>query len=210
MEGNVGGDVMVLSKRFEEAFLFAHELHGDQVRKGSTTPYISHLMAVSSLVLEHGGDEDQAIAALLHDAIEDRAKKFGGVSALREAILQRFGPRVLEIVEGCTDADEEPKPPWEERKITYIEHIAKAPDHVRLVSMADKVHNARSILTDLRTYGQSVWQRFQGRRDGSLWYYRSLIRAFCQAGPHPLIDELEQVVQELECLSGVSEAVERV
>ncbi len=199
---------MALSERFEEAFRFAHHLHSKQVRKGSQVPYISHLMAVTSLVLEHGGDEDQAIAALLHDAIEDQGHKYeGGVETLKAEIRERFGSRVLEIVEGCTDGEGNEKPPWKERKNNYLAHIAKAPDHIRLVSMADKLHNARSILIDLRTYGESVWSRFTAGKEGSLWYYRQLVKAFRTAGDHPLVDELIRVVQEMERVSGTREPV---
>jgi GTP pyrophosphokinase len=184
---------MILSQRFIDALTFATTLHANQIRKGSGVPYISHLLGVTSIALEHGANEDEAIAALLHDAIEDQ----GGV-ATREEIRRRFGDTVTEIVNGCTDADTTPKPPWLQRKEAYIAHIPTASTSVRLVSAADKLHNARSILTDYYIVGEAVWKRFQGGKEGTLWYYRSLVVAFRQAGSSPLIDELERVVSELE------------
>src|SRR5919202_957739 len=153
---------MALTRRFEEALTFAARLHSAQVRKGTTVPYVSHLLAVAAVALEHGADEDEAIAALLHDAVEDQ-----GGAATREEIRRRFGDRVAEIVDGCTDAETTPKPPWRERKERYVSHIASAPPSVRLVSAADKLHNARSILADLRTCGEGVWDRFRGGKEGT-------------------------------------------
>ena len=189
----------MLTPRFNEALSFAADLHRDQRRKGSGVPYVTHLLSVCALVLEHGGDEDEAIGALLHDAIEDQGHHFsGGVGALREAIASRFGPRALEIVEGCTDSDEHPKPPWKERKQRYIEHVKEAPEAVRRVSCADKLHNARSVLSDYRTLGDAVWDRFKGGRHGTLWYYRTLADLFVKLGPHPLAEELDRTVSDLE------------
>jgi GTP pyrophosphokinase len=187
---------MALSARFEEALAFAARLHKSQVRKGSDVPYVAHLLGVASLVLEHGANEDEAIAALLHDAIEDQ----GGAEA-REEIRRRFGDVVTAIVDGCTDADVAPKPPWRGRKEAYIARIAGESPSVRLVSTADKVHNARSMLADYRAVGESLWARFKGGRGGTLWYYRALVDAFRQAGSSPLVDELDRVVSELEQLS---------
>lgn len=189
-------------ERFEAALTFATRLHACQVRKETDIPYISHLIAVASIVLEHGGDRDEAVAALLHDAIEDQGEHHeGGVEKLRDAIRRQFGDRVLEIVEGCTDADTQPKPPWRERKEAYIAHIASAPPSVRLVSCADKLHNARAILNDLRVVGDSLWNRFTGGKSGSLWYYRALVDAFRSAGSTPLVDELDRVVSDIERLA---------
>lgn len=192
---------MKLSRKFEEAFLWAHELHGAQERKGTGRPYIGHLMSVCALVLSSGGTEEEAIAALLHDAAEDQ----GGRATL-EAIRQRFGERVAEIVEGCTDTLEEPKPPWRARKEAYIEHVKGAAAHVRLVSCADKLSNVREILQDYRARGEAVWERFSGRREGTLWYYGALVEAFRKAGPDPRVDpllcELEAAVEELNRLAG--------
>lgn len=186
----------MLSARFSEALVFAARLHAAQVRKGGDTPYVSHLLAVAALVLEQGGDEDEAIAALLHDAVEDQGGK-----PVREVIARCFGERVAEIVDGCTDADTIPKPPWRERKEAYVAHVRHASPSVRLVSAADKVSNARAILADYRQVGEAVWARFKGGREGTLWYYRALIAAFREAGPTPLVDELDRVVTELERLA---------
>jgi GTP pyrophosphokinase len=186
---------MVLGSRFEEALAFAARLHASQVRKGSDVPYVAHLLGVASLALEHGADEDEAIAALLHDAIEDQ----GGAQA-REEIRRRFGDAVTAIVDGCTDADVTPKPPWRGRKEAYIARIASESPSVRLVSLADKVHNARATLTDYRAVGEALWARFKGGREGTLWYYRALVDAFRQAGATPLVDELDRAVSELERL----------
>jgi len=182
-----------LTARFEAALAFASSTHRDQARKGTDVPYVAHLLAVSSLVLEHGADEDTAIAALLHDAAEDQ-----GGSAMLEEIRSRFGPRVARIVEGCTDALEAPKPPWRERKERYLLHVRDMTPEVRLVSMADKLHNARTILADYRRIGETLWTRFRGGREGSLWYYRSVTDALADLGPHPLAEELHRTVAELE------------
>ncbi len=187
---------MALTSRFEEAITFATQLHAKQLRKGTTIPYIAHLLAVTALVLENGGDEDEAIAALLHDAIEDQ-----GGAATREAIRRRFGNRVVAIVEGCTDADVTPKPPWRARKEAYIAHLREAPASVRLVSVADKLHNARAVLADYRVLGEALWRRFHGGREGTLWYYRSVVTALREGGTNALIEELDRVVTELEQLA---------
>jgi GTP pyrophosphokinase len=185
------------SQRFEEALLFAAQLHREQRRKGSNTPYVGHLLAVAALVIENGGGEDQAIAALLHDAIEDQ-----GGDATRREIQRRFGDAVAAIVEGCTDADTIPKPPWRERKEAYIRHLHSQPEAVRLVSTADKLHNARSIVRDYRIVGEKVWEMFRGGREGTLWYYRALVTVLGEGARTPLIDELERVVAEMERLAG--------
>ncbi len=187
---------MPLSPRFTEALTFATQLHATQTRKGSGVPYVSHLLGVASIALDYGANEDEAIAALLHDAIEDQ-----GGAKTRAEIRRRFGDTVTEIVDGCSDTDVTPKPPWQQRKEAYIAHIPTASPSVRLVSAADKLHNARSLLRDYRIIGESLWQRFTGRKDGTLWYYRALIEAFRQAGSMPVVDELERVVEELERLS---------
>lgn len=191
---------MVLSPRFKEALVFATQRHGQQVRKGTTVPYISHLLAVASLVLEYGGDEDEAIAALLHDTIEDQ----GGALA-REEIRSRFGNTVVAIVDGCTDAEVIPKPPWRRRKETYIASMYDAPHSVRLVSAADKLHNARSILADYRVLGEELWRRFGGGKQGTLWYYHTLIDAYRAAGTDPLVEELARTIAELDALVAQNE-----
>jgi (p)ppGpp synthase/HD superfamily hydrolase len=185
-----------LGPRFERALLFATRKHAGQTRKGGSVPYISHLLGVAGLVLEAGGDEDLAIAALLHDVAED----CGGVPMLKE-VHRRFGKRVAHIVEGCSDAFTTPKPPWRERKEPYIRHLRTADADTRLVSAADKLHNARSIVSDYRELGEQIWERFQGKREGTLWYYRALLNEFKRKKLNRLINELERVVVELEALT---------
>ena len=185
-----------LTRRFEDALLYATHLHADQVRKGSAIPYISHLLAVAALTIEYGGSEDEAIAALLHDAVEDQ-----GGAETRNEILRRFGPAVTAIVDGCTDTDEDPKPPWRERKEAYIRHLQTAQGRVRLVSACDKLHNARSLAKDYRACGEALWSRFSGGREGTLWYYRAIVTALRSVENSPLIDELERAVAELETLA---------
>ena len=163
----------VLTDRFSQAFAFASVVHASQVRKGTRIPYIAHLMGVASLVLEQGGDEDTAIAALLHDAPEDQ-----GGRAMLAQIQARFGDRVAKIVEGCTDTFDDPKPPWVERKERYIAHLRAADLSTCLVSAADKVHNARAILHDLQTIGPAVFKRFSASQEQTGWYYGSLARVF--------------------------------
>jgi GTP pyrophosphokinase len=184
-----------LGPRFLRAFQFAADKHAGQTRKASTIPYIAHLMGVASLVLEAGGDEDLAIAALLHDVVED----CGGAPMLNE-VRRRFGKRVASVVEGCTDADGYPKPPWRERKEGYIRRLRSADADTRLISAVDKLHNVRSILTDYREIGQSVWARFQGGRDGTLWYYRALCDQFLRRKPNRLTREFTLAVRELEAV----------
>jgi len=190
----------MLTSRFYRAIVFAGELHVSQVRKGTAIPYVAHLMAVAALVLEHGGTEEQAIAGLLHDAIEDQGECFeGGADGLRQEIERGFGTAVLAIVEACTDADTIPKPPWRDRKEAYIAHIRTAPADVLIVSCADKLHNARAILSDYRAIGDALWQRFTAGKDGTLWYYQALVDAFQSnpATPRTLVDELAQTVTQI-------------
>lgn len=191
-----GPPVTILTARFTEALVYATTLHATQRRKGSNEPYIAHLLGVTALVLEDGGDEDEAIAALLHDAVEDQ----GGQQTL-DAIHARFGERVARIVEGCTDADTTPKPPWRERKDRYIAHLREAPADVRRVSLADKLHNARAILRDLRTCGDTLWDRFTGGKEGTLWYYGTLVTVFHETDSGPNADELARVVAEIAMLT---------
>ena len=188
---------MKLGPRFLRAFVFAAEKHSGQRRKASNIPYIAHLMGVASLVFEAGGDEDLAIAALLHDVVED----CGGAPMLKE-IRRRFGSRVARVVDGCTDADTDPKPPWRERKETYIRHLKKADVDTRLVSAADKLNNVRSIVMDYREIGESVWSRFNGGREGTLWYYRTLRDEFLRRKRNRITRELDLAVDELELLAG--------
>ena len=186
-------DEIILTERFEEALGYAAHLHALQKRKGTSIPYVAHLLSVTSLVLENGGDEDQAIAALLHDAVEDQ----GGLPTLQE-IRRLFGERVARIVDGCTDAYVHPKPPWRKRKEDYLAHLRLAEADVRLVSLADKLHNARSILRDLRRDGPQSLSRFNGGRSGTLWYYRSLVTIFQELDDSLMVAELAEVVAEIE------------
>jgi (p)ppGpp synthase/HD superfamily hydrolase len=140
-----------------------------------------------------------AIAALLHDAVEDQ----GGMQRLRE-IRRKFGKRVAHIVEGCTDSYTEPKPPWIERKRAYVARVAGESEDVRLVSAADKLSNTREVLHDFRARGESAFERFQGKKEGALWYYRALVDEFRKARSNPLVEELDRVVTELESLAGVA------
>jgi (p)ppGpp synthase/HD superfamily hydrolase len=184
---------MTLTQRYDEALVFASELHRQQMRKGTDIPYLSHLLAVSSLVMEHGGDEDQAIAGLLHDAVEDQ----GGAKTLAE-IERRFGHDVGQIVADCTDAWTDPKPPWRARKEQYLAALPKKPQRSLLVSLADKTHNARAIRMDLCRLGDAFWSRFSGGKDGTLWYYSSLAQIFAKVLPGDLGRELEDTVVSLE------------
>jgi len=186
-----------LGRRFEQALLFANRKHAGQLRKGTPAPYISHLIGVASLVLEAGGDEDLAIAALLHDVVED----CGGAPRLQE-VRRRFGRRVAHVVEGCTDTDITPKPPWRQRKEAYLRHLRSADADTRLVSAADKLHNVRHILTDFREDGDKIWERFNGKRAGTLWYYRALLKEFRRTKPNRVVNEFRRAVRDLEKAAG--------
>jgi (p)ppGpp synthase/HD superfamily hydrolase len=179
-----------LSQQFDDAFRYAHELHVDQQRKGTDAPYIGHLMGVASIVLDDGGSEDEAVAALLHDAAEDH----GGRERLEE-IRARFGDAVAQIVADCTDSWETPKRPWAERKDAYVHHARKLAHPSLRVSAADKVHNAYAILRDLRNIGERVWDRFNAAPDDVVSYYERLVRAYRAAGGGPLVDELDRIVR---------------
>lgn len=163
-----------LSPDFAEALAFAAALHTGQTRKAGNVPYISHLLAACSLVLEAGGTEDEAISALLHDALEDQGPDTGGAEKLAERIGRRFGPHVLAIVEACTDSTTFPKPPWRGRKEIFLHRLETAPESVCLVVVADKLHNARAILRDLRIKGPAAWAIFSVPQPDSQWYYTSL------------------------------------
>jgi (p)ppGpp synthase/HD superfamily hydrolase len=180
----------MLTDRYDEAFRYAHELHGAQMRKGTSIPYISHLMIVSALVIENGGNEDQAIGALLHDAAEDQ----GGRETL-EAVRDRFGDGVAEIVSDCTDAWTEPKPKWRPRKEAYLATLKMKPARSLLVSLADKTHNAEAILSDYRVLGDAVWDRFNGGADGTRWYYKAMADTFADVMPGRLSDRLSRAAK---------------
>jgi (p)ppGpp synthase/HD superfamily hydrolase len=182
-----------LGPRLQRAFRYAAEKHAGQTRKQTAVPYLSHLMAVASLVLEAGGDEDMAIAALLHDVVED----CGGMPRLRE-VRKQFGPRVAKIVKGCTDSFVEPKREWAERKKDYLRELKHADAETRLVSASDKLHNVRTILADYRLDGEDVWKRFSGKKEGTLWYYRALSDEYRRRKPNRITRELDLAVAELE------------
>lgn len=188
----------MMTTRFDEAYLFASDLHRGQRRKGVGTPYIAHLLQVAGLVLEAGADEDTAIAALLHDAVEDQ-----GGTATRDLIASRFGERVAQIVDGCSDSDDSPKPPWRARKQAHIDRIPAESPEVRLVVTADKLHNTRAIIADYRREGEALWSIFHGRRDGTLWYIHAMTAALTRADPDaPLLADLRAAVAELDRLTG--------
>lgn len=186
-----------LTDRFDRAMHYANHVHGGQARKGTSTPYVAHLLAVSATVLEYGGSEDMAIAALLHDAVEDQ----GGAPRLQD-IRNRFGDRVANIVHACSDSTSASKPreEWRRRKTHYIERLGNFDQDPLLVTLSDKVHNARSILRDLRKaeVGEEVWMRFKASKAETLWYYRALADAFRRLLPGQLADELSEIVEVLE------------
>lgn len=194
----------MLTPRFADAFAYALDAHAGQTKKGTNVPYIAHLMDVTALVLTHGGTEDEAVAALLHDAAEDA----GGRVRLDD-IRQRFGEAVAEIVEGCSDTLETPKPPWLQRKTTYIEHLPQAPASTRLVSASDKLANVRTIIADFKSIGEKVFERFAGRKQGTLWYYRTLADTFLRLGPAALARQLDETVRELQRLTGMQGDIAR-
>jgi GTP pyrophosphokinase len=188
------------SERFTEALIYAVRLHADQRRKGAgRIPFINHLMAVAANVAEYGGDETQVIAGLLHDAVEDQ----GGRPRLDD-IRRAFGDEVARLVEACTDTFEDPKPPWRGRKEAYLAHLREAPESVLLVSAADKLHNARTIVADLRREGLACFDTFKGGRDGTLWYYSTLVSVFLERGPRDLAEELARTVHTMRQVAGAS------
>src|SRR5262245_6139004 len=189
----MSADAPLVTARFRQAVDYACVLHARQSRKGTSIPYVSHLLAVCALVLEDGADEDEAIAALLHDAVEDQ----GGKPVLEE-IRRRFGSKVAGIVAECTDTDEDPKPPWRERKEEYIARLPQVSPEALRVSCADKLHNLRSVIADYRKIGERVFDRFRAGRDETLWYYRSLIGVYAARGAGALAEELGRVLRDLE------------
>lgn len=184
-----------LGPRFARALELAYGLHAGQTRKGSGVPYFGHLLGVTSIVIETGASEDEAIAALLHDAVEDQ----GGRETL-DRIRSEFGADVAEIVESCSDSLGDPKPPWKERKRAYLEHLEVASDSALKVSLADKLHNARTIVVDYRDVGEALWERFNAGRDEVLGYYRALAGIFSRRTPGALATELAVTVGELDSL----------
>lgn len=193
-----------LGDRFKDALSYAATVHAGQVRKATAAPYISHLLAVCALVLEHGGTEDEAIAALLHDTLEDHPE-----TVSREGLCQRFGEAVAAIVQGCSDTPSDwrggQKPPWRQRKVRYLECLRREGASVVLVALADKLHNVRAILELHREIGDQVWVRFNAGLDDQLWYFRELVRAFRGSGAPPaMLRAFERAVDELEREAGTS------
>jgi len=179
------------SPRVASALQLAMRLHQDQTRKGTDILYVTHLWAVASLVGQYGGDEDQVIAAMLHDVIEDQGKKISS-----EQIGQQFGPRVATIVDGGTETKAKGQIPWKQRKESYLAHLKTASSDIKLVAAADKLHNAMSIVNDLHEIGPLVWNRFNAGRDEQLWFYRALIEALGLVN-HPLGNALHRTVEEM-------------
>lgn len=185
------------SSRLDEALGFVAEAFRHRVRKGSGVPYLTHLLQVMVTVAEHGGDEDQMVAALLHDYLEDIR------DADRDALAERFGEPVTRMVEALSDSTTHPKPPWAERKRAYLDKLAGEPGQVKLVCSADKLHNASCILRDYRRLGDDVWKRFTPNRDQTLWYYRGVVVALATDWEHAILDDVRRVVSALHAEVGV-------
>ena len=187
--------LLTTTDRFASAMTYAWQVHSGQRRKGTGIPYIAHILGVTAIAMEYGADEDQSIAALLHDAAED-----GGGEATLAEIRARFGDVVGDIVLGCSDSlveDPEDKLPWQERKENYLAHLENASESVCLVSAADKLHNVRSIVRDYHEHGEAIWERFQGRRDGTLWYYETVADTLIRRYRSPLTRDLQDEVDRL-------------
>jgi (p)ppGpp synthase/HD superfamily hydrolase len=193
-----------LTEHFDRAVQYANRIHANQTRKGTDVPYMTHLLGVASLVLENGAQsEEEVIGALLHDAAEDQ----GGRPRL-EDIREQFGEQVAHIVDACTDSYENPKPPWRPRKEAYVAHVRerveRGGDEPALrVSLADKLHNTRAIIADVRESGDALFERFSGKKDGTIWYYAALVEAF-RGFPNRMVGELEREVTELRRLAGTT------
>ena len=194
-----------LTRHFTDALVYATELHAGQVRKGTSIPYIAHLLGVASLAFEYGPDkdgpnEDLVIAALLHDAVEDQ----GGAKTLQQ-IKRRFGSTVATIVDGCSDTDVDPKPEWLDRKEAYLKRLTRESQAVRFVSACDKLHNVRAIIRDYRAHGDRLWRRFAGKKDGTLWYYSSLVKVYQAAERTSVVVDLAREVATLRRLVDASD-----
>jgi (p)ppGpp synthase/HD superfamily hydrolase len=183
-----------LTERFEEALLYASRVHANQKRRGTRIPYLAHLLGAANIAITFGADENEAIAALLHDAIEDQ-------QVPHAELAERFGSRVANIVRGCSDSEALPKPPWRERKERFVAGLGRASRSARLVCAADKLDNARALLADYRAHGDKIWRKFNGGREGTLWYYRAVANALRAREETPLVAELDAVVAELERLA---------
>jgi (p)ppGpp synthase/HD superfamily hydrolase len=188
----------ILGSRFDDAFLYASQVHRLQLRRGTDVPYLAHLLGVASLVLEDGGDEDEAIAGLLHDTVD-----YQGVPALNE-IRRRFGTRVAELVEHCTDHDPaHDKPTWRPRKQAYLDALPQQTASALRVMLADKLFNARELLAEYRQVGEQLWRRYSAGRE-MLWYLRGLADGFTPLSKSPMVHELQLVVDELERLAATA------
>lgn len=197
MPANEHTELPILTDRFEAALVYALEKHRHQLRKSTQIPYMSHVLQVAGIVIEHGGSEDEAIAALLHDVIEDQ-----GGAGIRDEIEGRFGAAVLRIVAACSDTDTIPKPPWRERKERHLAHLRLADPPVLLVSAADKLHNGRSIVADHAVEGERLWERFNAVKNDIGWYYfefRNVVRGRVD---QRLYSELNQVVRRVKEITG--------
>nr|WP_290225461.1 HD domain-containing protein [Trichocoleus desertorum] len=192
-------DRTTLTSRFEAALVYAVQLHAQQRRKVTGTPYIAHLLSVAALVLEDGGSEDEAIAALLHDAVEDQ-----GGATTRADILRQFGAVVVDIVDGCTEPDVQLGQTWQEHKLQYLEQVRQADPRVQRVKLADKLHNARSLLVNFRLEGNRIWREFQGGKEGVLWLAKMQLQMFQRISNSWMVAELEQAVRALVEQAGVA------
>jgi (p)ppGpp synthase/HD superfamily hydrolase len=180
------------SERLDDALIFVASEFRHQIRKGSGVPYLSHLLQVAATVAEHGGDEEQIVAALCHDYLEDID------GATREVLVARFGDRVADFVVALSDATGQPKPPWKDRKLAYLARLREEPGALKLISAADKLHNASAIVRDRRQVGEAVWARFNPTREETLWYYREVVVSLSAGWEHPLLDELRRVVDAMQ------------
>lgn len=190
-------NIQQITPRLYEALQLAFCLHGHDARKSSNVPMIAHMLSVCALVIQDGGDEDEGIAALLHDALEDKPEEIN-----RSEIEKRFGKKVLEIIEVSTDTPSDyvggPKPPWRERKETYLEHARKTNPALLRITVADKIDNARAILADYQHIGNELWKRFKAPQEDQIWYYKSCVEAYRAAGFKGfLLDELVKLVDQL-------------
>jgi (p)ppGpp synthase/HD superfamily hydrolase len=193
-----------LSSKFTKALAYASRVHGGKLRKKTKIPDIGHILGVTAIALEYGANETEAIAALLHDAVEDA----GGEKRLRD-IQRKFGGAVAKIVDGCTDSYAEPKPPWLDRKQKYVGHVRSASASTKLVSASDKLQNVRSLLRNYREDGSKLWRRYSSGKEGALWYYRALVKAFTGKRIQPLVRELDRVLTELESMANHGRQVTR-
>jgi (p)ppGpp synthase/HD superfamily hydrolase len=194
--GSNGRDITIhVVGRCQDALQYAAELHAHQCMKGGSIPYMAHILGVTSITLLYGGDEESAVVALLHDSLED-------TPATKEDLAERFGPRIADLVESLSDTDVQPKPPWKERKEEHLKKLPSADDTALFVYAADKLQNARAILKDYRVRREELWSRFNGGKEGTLWYYRECLKIFRQRNVNPeLVAEVERTLIELDRLS---------